>query len=148
MKKTLLAISLAVITSAVFCGMSDAATVTYTKPSLKVNTTQEESILSKKMKEIEQKQAEAKAKSEANKKAAQEKQAQREKELKAKQDAAKADIEKAKADLKSKENAMKKDIEKAKADSKAKQEANKAAAKARQKQRAEAMDNFKNSFKF
>lgn len=108
MKKSLLTISLAVITVLAFSNVANAATVTYTKPTIKVNTSQEESVLSKKMKEIEAKQAEAKAKVEANK-----------------------------------EN-----WEKAKQDAKAQSEANKAAAKARQEQRAKAMDDFKNSLKF
>ena len=166
MRKSLLTILLSVMTVFAFSNIANAATVTYTKPTLNVNTSQEESVISKKMKEIEAKQAEAKAKVEADKKAAQEKQAQREKELKEKQDEVKKQGEKAKADWLAGKNALKADIEKAKADSKAQQdayksswdkakndakaqsEANKAAAKARQQQRAEAMDNFKNSFKF
>ena len=144
MKKTLLTISLAVLLSAVFSSVSNAATVTYTKPTVKVNTTQEESVISKKMKEIEQKQADAKAKQDAVKKDVEKAKA----DAKAKQDAVKKDVEKAKVDAKVKQDAVKKDVEKAKVDAKAKQDENKAAAKARQKQRTEAIDNFKNSFKY
>lgn len=166
MKKSLLTISLAVFTVLAFSNLANAATVTYTKPTIKVNTTQEESALSKKMKEIEAKQAEAKAKAEADKKAAQEKQAQREKELKAKQEevkkqgekakedwlnaksALKSDVEKAKTDVKSQQDSYKASLDKAKKDAQAQSEANEAAAKARQEQRAKAMDDFKNSLKF
>lgn len=136
MKKTLLTISLAIVTAMAFCHVANAATVTYTKPSVTVNTSQEESVVSKKLKEIENKKAEAKAKKEANKKEAEEKKA-----------AVKSDIEKAKKDVKSKVDTAKSDIENAKKDAKEKQEANKKQAEEKKKQRQDAINSFKNSFK-
>ena len=62
--------------------------------------------------------------------------------------ALKSDVEKAKTDVKSQQDSYKASLDKAKKDAQAQSEANKAAAKARQEQRAKAMDDFKNSLKF
>ncbi len=137
MRKSLLTILLAVMTVFAFSNIANAATDTYTDPTLKVNTSQEESVISKKLKEIEAKQEDVKKQGEKAKA-----------DWLAGKNALKADIEKAKADSKAQQDAYKSSWDKAKNDAKAQSEANKAAAKARQQQRAEAMDNFKNSFKF
>ena len=73
MKKTLLTLA---IVAVCFIGLNcvEAATVKVTKPTVSVNTTQEESVISKKLaetqKKIETAKKDAKAKDEANKKAA------------------------------------------------------------------------------
>ena len=73
MKKTLLTITLALLISGIYAVNAEAATINFTKPTLSVDTSQEESALSKKLKEIETqkaaKEAEAKKKQEERKKA-------------------------------------------------------------------------------
>ena len=118
MRKLLLALSLAGIIGLSYCTVANAASFTITKPSIQVNTDQEESAISKKMKEIEQAKKDAEAR-----------QAQREKAAKAKQEAFKNNIEQ-----------MKKDAEEQQAQ-------REKAAKAKQQQRKDAINSFKNSFK-
>ncbi len=86
MKKTILTGLLIGFISFAYSSFANAATVTFTKPTLKVNTNQEESAISKKMKEIEQKQTEAKARQEQRQAEIKAKQEQRQAEAKAKQE--------------------------------------------------------------
>lgn len=119
MKKTILTLALTGIISLAYCGVANALDFSVTKPTVTVNTSKEESALSKKMKEIEKAQADAKAK-----------QAAKQKENEAK-----------KAELQKK-------VEKAKSDVKAQQEANKKAAEEKQQERKNAINSLKNSFKY
>lgn len=125
MKKVLLSVILCGFFCLGFNTIANAATVTVTKPTIKVNTSQEETTVSKKLKEIENKQA-----------AAEQQRAKKQAEAKAKQ-------EKAKKDIENKQKELKNEVEKAKAEQKKNQEA----AKAKQKQRQDAINSFKNSFK-
>lgn len=125
MKKILLSVILCGVFGFGFNTIANAATVTVTKPTIKVNTSQEETVVSKKLKEIENKQA-----------AAEKQRAKKQAEAKAKQ-------EKAKKDIENKQKELKNEVEKAKAEQKKNQEA----AKAKQKQRQDAINSFKNSFK-
>lgn len=118
MKKTLIIAAIAGIVSLTNIISVSAATVTVTKPTIKVETKQEESAVSKKLKEIE-----------TAKKDAQEKQIQREKEQKAKQEQAKKDIEKFKNDAKEKQAQREKEQ------------------KQKQKQRQDAIKSFKDTLK-
>ena len=111
MKKSLLTIALATMVFVGFSGIANAATVS-------VDTSQEESMIAKKLNAIT-----------AKKQAWENEQAK-------KQAASKAKQEKAKKDLEAKQAAYKKQAE-----------ANKKAAQARQQQRKNAINSFKNSFK-
>ena len=82
MKKTILTGLLIGFISFAYSSFANAATVTFTKPTVQVNTSQEESALSKKMQEIEKKQAEAKAKQEQRQAEAKAKQEQRQNAIK------------------------------------------------------------------
>lgn len=117
MKKAILTLALTGIITLSYCNVASALDFNVTKPSVTVNTSKEESALSKKMKEIEQAKADAKAKQEAK---------QKENEAK-------------KAELQKK-------VEKAKSDAKAKSEANKKAAEKKQQERKDAINNLKKSF--
>ena len=100
MKKTLLTIALAGIISFSYVMAANATAIKFTKPTIQVDTSKEESA------------------------------------IKAQQEAFKNKIDKTKSD-----------IEKSKTEAKAKQEANKKAAEARTKQRQDAINAFKDSFK-
>lgn len=86
MRKAILTGLLMGFISFAYGSFANAATVTFTKPTVQVNTSQEESALSKKMQEIEKKQAEAKAKQEQRQAEIKAKQEQRQAEAKAKQE--------------------------------------------------------------
>ncbi len=78
-----------------YCGISaNAATVTFTKPTINVDTNQEESALSKKINQtksdIEKAKADSQAKQEARKQAAEERKKVAEEKQKQRQDAIKS----------------------------------------------------------
>lgn len=91
MSKKLLTILLAGIVTISYACVGKAATVTFTKPTIKVETKQEESELSKKINktksDIEKAKSDAKAQQEANKKAAEERKKEAEARQKQRQDA-------------------------------------------------------------
>lgn len=137
MKKTILTLALTGIITLSYCGVANALDFSVSKPTVTVNTNKEESALSKKMKEIEQAKADAKAK-----------QAAKQKENEAKKAELQKKVEKAKSDVKAQSDANKKALEQAKSDAKAKQEANKKAAEQKQQERKNAINSLKNSFKY
>lgn len=79
MKKILLSLSLLTVFVMSISSIATAADITFTKPTIKVNTTQEQNAIQKAKDDAAKAKAEAKAKQEAREKAAKEKQAQREK---------------------------------------------------------------------
>lgn len=137
MKKAILTLALTGVITLSYCGVANALDFNVTKPTVTVNTSKEESALTKKMKEIEKAQADAKAKQEAKQKENEAKKAELQKK-----------VEKAKSDAKAQQDSNKKALEKAKSDAKAKQEANKKAAEKKQQERKDAINNLKKSFTF
>ncbi len=77
MKKLALALSLIGIIGLSYCTVAHAASITVTKPSIQLNTDNEESAVSKKIKEVEQSKNELKAKQAQKEKEAKEKRQQR-----------------------------------------------------------------------
>ncbi|MBQ4124280.1 hypothetical protein IJD44_11260 [bacterium] len=87
MKKTLLTLLLTGIITVSYCATAQAADITFTKPTIKFNTTKEEAQIQKAKSDIEKAKADAKAQQE-----------KREKEIKAKQEQNKKAAEAKKAE--------------------------------------------------
>lgn len=94
MKKTVITILFLCIVGFYLNTAANAATVTFTKPTIKVDTNKEETAFSKKInqtrEEIEKAKAESEAKQEERKKAAEEKKKEAEAKQKQRQDAIKS----------------------------------------------------------
>ena len=79
MRKILLSLLLTGIVAFSCASATKAADITFTKPTIKVNTSQEQNAIQKAKADAEKAKADAKAKQEAREKAAKAKQAEREK---------------------------------------------------------------------
>lgn len=98
MKKSLLTALLIGVLSVSYCMAANAASVTLTKPTVQVNTSNEESALTSKINKVKSDVDNAKAEQEKKQAEAKAKQEQREKEAKAKQEQRKTAVQNLKND--------------------------------------------------